>query len=239
MREDSLLTSKLEPSNEAYAIAKIAIIKLCRYYNQQYGTDFVSVMPTNQYGENDNFNMETAHALPMLIRRFHLAKLLQNGDFESIKRDLQKYPLGYGFDSEKIIRQNNDEIACTLAAFGAYQDKVVVWGNGLVHREFMNSDDLADACLYLMERKDCKDVGEFVNITSGSDILMKDLVEIVKKVVGFDGKIEFDATKPNGMPRKLMDNTKIQNLGWRPKVPLTEGITKFYEWYVRQYDVAC
>ncbi|MDR2067711.1 MAG: GDP-L-fucose synthase [Holosporaceae bacterium] len=233
MREDNLLTSELEPTNEAYAIAKIAVIKLCRYYNQQYGTNFISVMPSNQYGENDNFNMETAHALPMLIRRFHLAKLLQNSDFENIRKDLQKYPLGYGWNSEKIVRQDNDKIARILAILGVYRNKVVVWGNGLVYREFMNSDDLADACVYLMECKDCRDLGEFVNIASGSDILMKELIEMVKKIIEFAGNIEYDTTKPNGMPRKLMDGTKIRDLGWTPKIPLAEGIKRLYEWYAK------
>ncbi|MDR1375425.1 MAG: GDP-L-fucose synthase [Holosporaceae bacterium] len=232
MKEDSILTSELEPTNEAYSIAKIAVIKLCRYYNQQYGTNFISIMPTNQYGENDNFNMETAHVLPMLIRRFYLAKLLQSDDFEGIKKDLQKYPLGYGLDFEKIIYQDNEKIANVLATLGAYRDRVVIWGNGLVYRELMNSCDLANACVYLMEYKDHKDIGEFVNITSGSDILMKDLVEIVKKIVGFEGKIEYDGTKPNGMPRKLMDDTKIRSLGWRPQISLTEGIGSYYKWYV-------
>ncbi|MDR1235673.1 MAG: GDP-L-fucose synthase [Holosporaceae bacterium] len=227
MKEDCLLTSELESTNEAYAVAKIAILKLCRYYNQQYGTNFISVMPTNQYGENDNFNMETAHALPMLMRRFHLAKLLQKNDFSGLKNDLKKYPPGFGLDENA---ENSESVA---NAVGAYRDKVVVWGDGSSRREFMNSDDLADACVYLMKNKNYKDIGEFVNITSGTDILLKDLVEIIKKIVGFEGVVEYDVTKPHGTPRKLMDTSKIRSLGWEPKISLRDGIKKFYEWYLK------
>ncbi len=225
MSEDSLLTSELEPTNEAYAIAKIAAIKLCKYYNMQYGTNFISVMPTNQYGSGDNFNMETAHLLPMVMRRFHLAKLLANGDLNAIEKDLQRYKLGWGIDDDNITVDEK------LAKIGAYKDKVVMWGDGSVYRELMSSDDMADACIYLMESKDASDVGEFVNITSGDDIQLKDLFEIVKSVVGFDGKIEYDTSKPNGTPRKMMDATKIKSLGWEPKISLETGVKDFYEWY--------
>ena len=225
MREDCLLTSELEATNEAYAIAKIAAIKLCRYYNEQYGTNFISVMPTNQYGENDNFNMETAHLLPMLLRRFHLAKLLGKGDFGAIECDLKRYKLGWGLDEANLTLEQK------LASIGAYPDKVVVWGNGSVYRELMNSDDLADACFYLMQNKDYSEIGELVNIASGSDIQLKDLFEMVSDAVGFEGKIEYDTTKPNGTPRKLMDSKKIKSLGWEPKIGLKEGIASFYGWY--------
>lgn len=231
MREDCLLTSELEPTNEAYAIAKIAAIKLCRYYNEQYGTNFISAMPTNQYGEGDNFNMETAHLLPMLLRRFHLAKLLYNKNFEAIKTDLRHFKLGWGLD-EKINPTDNQEIIKTLEEIGAYPDKVVVWGDGSVYRELMNSDDLADACLYLMQNKDYHQIGELVNITSGGDIQLKNLFEIVREVVGFKGEIVYDKTKPNGTPRKLMDATKIKSLGWEPKIELKDGIKKAYNWYL-------
>lgn len=229
MKENCLLTSELESTNEAYAIAKISAIKLCRYYNEQYGTNFISVMPTNQYGIGDNFNMETAHLLPMIMRRFHLAKLLQNCDFEGIKKDIQKYKLGWGLD-EKINDNNIEEI---LSEIGAYKDKVVLWGDGSVYRELMCSDDLADACVYLMQNKDYKEIGELVNITAGDDIQLKSLFEIVKEVVGFKGEIVYDTTKPNGTPRKLMDAEKIKALGWSPKIPLQKGISDFYKWYVQ------
>lgn len=228
MKEECLLTSELEKTNEAYALAKISIIKLCRYYNQQYGTNFISAMPTNQYGIGDNFNMETAHLLPMILRRFHLAKLLRNGDFEAIKKDVKRYKLGWGLD-EKINDNNLEEI---LNQIGAYKDKVVLWGDGSVFREMMSSDDLADACVYLLENKDYSEVGELVNITKGDDIQLKDLFQLVKEIVGFEGEIVYDKTKPNGTPRKMMDATHIKELGWQPKIDLRQGITDFYNWYL-------
>lgn len=230
LKEEYLLTSELEKTNEAYALAKITAIKLCRYYNQQYGTNFISAMPTNQYGKGDNFNMETAHLLPMILRRFHLAKLLKNNQFEEIKKDLKKYKLGWELD-EKIDFNDNENIEKLLNKIGAYKDKVVLWGDGSVYREMMNSDDLADACVYLLENKDYGEVGELINITSGQDIQLKDLFEIVKYIVDFKGEIVYDKTKPNGTPRKQMDDTKIKQLGWAPKIDLEEGIKNFYEWY--------
>ena len=213
MKEDCLLTSELEKTNEAYALAKIAAIKMCRYYNEQYGTNYISVMPTNQYGIGDNFNMETAHLLPMIMRRFHLAKLLSENNFEAIRTDLQKYKLGWGLD-EKVNYTDNASLEWALNQVGAFRDKVVLWGDGSVYRELMSSDDLADACVYLMENKDYEDIGEHVNITNGDDIQLKDLFEIVKEVTGFAGKLEYDTSKPNGTPRKMMDATRIKSLGW-------------------------
>ncbi|MEI8128726.1 MAG: GDP-L-fucose synthase [bacterium] len=231
MKEDCLLTSELESTNEAYAIAKIAAIKLCKYYNEQYGTNFISAMPTNQYGVGDNFNMETAHLLPMLLRRFHLAKLLKNKDFGAIKADLKKYKLGWGLD-ETLNLEDENSIIKTLEKIGAYPDKVVVWGDGSPYRELMHSDDLAEACFYLMQNKDYKDIGELVNVTDGTDIQLKVLIEMVKQIVGFDGEIVYDTTKPNGTPRKLMDATKIKALGWTPKISLKDGVVKIYEHYI-------
>ncbi|GBF22639.1 GDP-L-fucose synthase [Candidatus Gastranaerophilus sp. (ex Termes propinquus)] len=230
MREDCLLTSELEPTNEAYAIAKISAIKMCRYYNEQYGANFISAMPTNQYGEGDNFNMETAHLLPMLLRRFHLAKLLKAGDFEGIKNDLKRFKLGWGLDEK--IGNDSASFEAVLNQVGAYTGKVVVWGDGSPYRELMHSDDLADACLYLMKNKDYKDIGELVNVTSGTDIQLKVLIETVKSIVGYDGETVYDTTKPNGTPRKLMDAEKIISLGWKPKIGLEVGIKKAYEWYL-------
>lgn len=230
MTEDCLLTSSLEETNEAYAIAKISAIKLCRYYNEQYGTNFISVMPTNQYGKGDNFNMETAHLLPMALRRFHLAKLLSQGNLAALKKDLKKYKLGWGLD-EKLNEGNIEEI---LAQVGAFKDKVVMWGDGSVYRELMCSDDMADACLYLMKNKDYPEIGEHVNITSGTDIKLSDLFEMVKEITGFEGKIEYDSSKPNGTPRKQMSSQKIKALGWAPKISLYEGVKSFYKWYVQE-----
>lgn len=230
MKEDCLLTSELESTNEAYAIAKIAAIKLCKYYNEQYGTNFISAMPTNQFGEGDNFNMETAHLLPMLIRRFHLAKLLKAGDIEGIKSDLNRYKLGWGLD-EKINFADIKTIKTALGKIGAYPDKIIAWGDGSPYRELMDSRDLADACVYLMQNKDYKEIGEFVNITDGTDIQLKILIEMVKDIVKFEGEIVYDTTKPNGTPRKLMDATKIKALGWTPKIELKDGIKTAYDNY--------
>lgn len=230
MKEDCLLTSSLESTNEAYAIAKISAIKLCRYYNEQYGTNFISVMPTNQYGIGDNYNMETAHLLPMLLRRFHLAKLLKSKNFDAIKADLKKSKLGWGLD-DKINLDDNESITKTLEQIGACPDKVVVWGDGSPYRELMCSDDLGDACFYLMQNKDYNEIGELVNITDGTDIQLKELILMVKDIVGFEGELVWDTTKPNGTPRKLMDATKIKSLGWEPKISLREGIEKIYKLY--------
>ena len=188
MKEEHLLTGLLEPTNEPYAIAKIAAIKLCRYYNEQYGTNFISVMPTNLYGPEDNFDLETSHVLPALIRKFHEAKL-------------------------------------------ANLPSVAIWGSGEPFREFLYVDDLADACVFLMEKHDYKNIGEFINIGTGTDIRIKDLAELVKKVVGFDGEIRHDTGKPDGTPKKLLDVSRINNPGWKASTPLSTGVELSYTWY--------
>jgi GDP-L-fucose synthase len=231
VREEYLLTGALEPSNEPYAIAKISALKMCHYYNKQYNTNYINVMPQNQYGIGDNFNMQSAHLLPMVMRRFHLAKLLANNDFESIKKDLQKNKIGWELD-DKINYNDNSNIESILNQIGALKDKVILWGDGSVYREFTNSDDTADCCIYLMENKNANEIGEFVNITGGSDIQLKDLFLMVKEIVGFKGKIEYDTTKPNGTPRRLLSDERIKKLGWQPKIPLEKGIKDFYSWYV-------
>lgn len=230
MKEEALLTAELEPTNEAYAIAKIAAIKLCKYYNQQYETDFISIMPTNQYGIGDNFNMETAHLLPMVMRRFHLSKLLMADEFAGIEADLQRYPLGWHLD-EMIDFGNKVSIEQALNAVGAYRDKIVLWGDGSVYREMMHSQDLADACLYLMKYKSASEIGDFVNITNGMDIQLKELFALLKKIVDYRGRVEYDRSKPNGMPRKLMDAGRIRSLGWTPSIDLEQGVRDFYDWY--------
>ncbi|WP_048050645.1 GDP-L-fucose synthase [Methanosarcina soligelidi] len=189
LKEEYLLTGPLEETNEAYAIAKIAGIRLCKHYNQQYGTNFISVMPTNLYGPNDNFDLETSHVMPALIRKFHEAKV------------------------------NNEP-------------EVVVWGTGKPLREFMHVDDMADACVYLMENYDYSEIGEFVNIGVGEDVTISELVELIKEIVGFEGKIRYDISKPDGTPRKLMDVSKLNGLGWEAKISLEDGIRETYEWYI-------
>ena len=236
MKEEYLLTGSLEPTNEPYAIAKISAIKLCRYYNEQYGTNFFSVMPTNLYGPRDNFNLETAHVLPALIRKFHLAKLLMEGEWELILKDLRKRPLGFRLD-DKINYESKESVKDALEKVGVGDGYVVVWGTGEVWREFLYVEDLADACVYLMENFDAEDIRKinkdyFVNVGTGQDIKLKDLFHLVKEIVGFRGRIEHDFSKPDGMKRKLLDVSRIQELGWKPKTSLEEGIRRTYRWYV-------
>jgi GDP-L-fucose synthase len=241
LKEEYLLTGLLEQTNEPYAIAKIAAIKLCRYYNEQYGTNFISVMPTNLYGPNDNYNLETAHVLPALIRKFHLAKLLERGDFDNIARDLKKYPIGFGLSL--LDNATQADILSILQTIGIsspitqypvpnthHRSPVTVslWGSGSPYREFMHVDDLANACVFLMETYDFKDIGEFVNIGTGEDLPIKDLAQLIKEIVGFKGDIIWDTTKPDGTPRKLLDVSRIKVLGWQPEIGLEEGVKKVY-----------
>jgi GDP-L-fucose synthase len=190
MKEEFLLTGLLEPTNEPYAVAKIAAIKLCRYYNEQYGTNLISVMPTNVYGPRDNFDLETSHVLPALIRKFHEAKA-------------QGSP------------------------------SVTIWGSGSPYREFLYVDDLADACIFLMERYGYREIGEFINIGTGKDITIKDLALLVRDIVGFQGSIKLDLSKPDGTPKKLLDISRMAELGWKARTSLEDGIKKSYEFYIR------
>lgn len=187
VKESSLLTGMLEPTNDAYAIAKIAGIKMCQSYRKQYGVDYISTMPCNLYGVNDNFHPTNSHVLPALIRRFHEAK------------------------SNKL-------------------EEVVCWGDGSAKREFMNADDVADASLFLMNNYSSD---EIINIGYGEDYTIKEVVEMIKDVVGYDGKILWDTTKPNGTPKRLLDISKIFNMGWRPKVNLKNGLKEAYDWYIK------
>lgn len=230
MKEEYLLTDTLEPTNEPYAIAKIAAIKLCRYYNEQYGANFISVMPTNLYGPHDNFNLETSHVLPALIRKFHLAKLLRARRYKDIKKDLQK--ISPGFDLSLTLDLDSDP-EHILATIGVSSESVKLWGTGSAFREFLFVDDLADACIFLMERYDYREIGEFVNIGAGKDITIRDLAGMIMRIVGFDGALEFDHSKPDGTPRKLLDAERIRKLGWAAETTLEDGIRKTYEWYLK------
>ncbi|MHA1409554.1 MAG: GDP-L-fucose synthase family protein [Candidatus Odinarchaeia archaeon] len=230
MKEEYFLSGKPEPTNEAYAIAKILAIKLCRYYNEQYKTNFISVMPSNLYGPNDNFNLETAHMLAMFIRKFHLAKLLSENNFEAIKKDIKKYSIGFSYD-EKINKDDEKEVKEVLGEIGITADSVTIWGTGDPYREFLYVDDLADACVFLMENYDYEEIGEFANIGTGKDLKVREYAEIVKKIVGFKGKIKNDLSKPDGMPRKLLDVGKLKKLGWVSHTDIVSGIEKTYEWY--------
>lgn len=188
LREEYLLDGQLEPTNEAYAIAKISAIKLCRYFNQQYGTNFMSVMPANLYGPGDNFDIRNSHVIPGLMRRFHEARVSGSGE-------------------------------------------VVIWGSGTPRREFLYVDDLAKGCVFLMEGKDAADIGEFVNIGTGTDVTIRELAEMLKDIVGFNGTIAYDSSKPDGAPRKLLDVSRLSSLGWSFETPLEEGLRKTYEWF--------
>ena len=233
MKETSLLTGALEPTNEPYAIAKIAALKLCRYYNEQYGTNFISVMPTNLYGPGDNFNLETAHVLPALIRKFHLAVLLKKRQYDAIRDDISLRSMGFGSD-KRILSSSDFEIEKILQDMGIESSRVVIWGDGSGYREFLYIDDLVWACILLMEKHGYKEMGEFINIGFGKDIIIRDLVTLVKGVVGFDGQVVYDASKPSGMPRKLLDISRITALGWKPTIGLEDGIKKEYRWYLQE-----
>jgi len=230
MKEESLLTGSLEPTNEPYAIAKIAAIKLCRYYNEQYKTNFLSVMPANLYGFEDNFNLETSHVLPALIRKFFLARTLKDRNFQTVIRDLQRFPLGFQ-DRFNENLQSFESVAERLNKVGISEDSVRVWGTGEVFREFLHVDDLADACIFLMNHYESKEIGEFVNIGTGSDIKLKDLTFLIKDLIGFEGEIRFDSTKPDGVVRKCLDVSRMRKLGWMPKIELKEGIARTLRWY--------
>jgi GDP-L-fucose synthase len=228
MKEEYLLTGTLEYTNEPYAIAKIAGIKMCESYNIQYNTNFISVMPTNLYGPNDNFDLEKSHVLPALIRKIYLAKLLSESNTEAILKDTNLRTI--------------EEAESYLKSFGVTADRVEIWGSGKPKREFLWSKDMADACVFIMENrnfsdtysKDQKDIrNTHINIGTGEDISIKELAETIKRIVGFKGDLFFNTEKPDGTLRKLTDVSKLNSLGWKQSMKLEEGIKKIFEWYVK------
>ena len=223
MDENQLLTGLLEPTNEAYAIAKIAAIKLCRYFNEQYGTEYFSIMPTNLYGMGDNYNLEKSHVLPALIRKIILGKALSENNFELIRSDLSQNPIGWGMDGN-IDYENKGSLKEILKKAGIEENSVYIWGSGSPLREFLHVDDLGVACLHFMQRDDISDLGEFLNIGSGREISIKDLAILIKEIVGYSGELDFDHTKPDGTPRKLMDSSRANSLGWSASILLRDGI---------------
>lgn len=225
MKEEYLLTGALETTNEPYAIAKIAGIKMVEAYRRQYNVNFISAMPTNLYGPNDNFDLNHSHVLPALIRKFHLAKLLENGEINLLKKDLAKF--GNGFNG--LETASDQEIVAYLGKFGITANYVALWGSGSPRREFLHVDDLADALLFMMKSYDEM---LFLNVGWGKDITIKELAEIVKSVIGFRGVIKWDSSKPDGTPRKLLDVSRLTKLGWKPRIELEEGIKNTYDWYV-------
>ena len=240
MREEYLLTSELEYTNEPYAIAKIAGIKMCESYNLQYGTNFVSVMPTNLYGPNDNFDLEKSHVLPALIRKIHLGKCLQENNWDAIRADLARNPL-----KNVKLSENNTDILLKLNKYGVYLEsetpQIEIWGSGTPMREFLWSEDMADASIFILENVDFDKLVEHgtaevknthINIGTGSEISIKDLVLLIKDIVGYKGDIYFNTEKPDGTMRKLTDVAKLNKLGWKHKISITEGVKKMYEWYM-------
>ncbi|WP_108063885.1 GDP-L-fucose synthase family protein [Poseidonibacter lekithochrous] len=229
MPEDCLLTSPLEYTNEPYAIAKIAGIKMCESYNLQYNTNFISVMPTNLYGPNDNFDLEKSHVLPALIRKIYLAKLLNEDKVEEVLSDLNVKSL--------------EEANAYLEKFGVNKDSVEIWGSGKPRREFLYSEDMADACVYLLENRDFKDtflkdskeiINTHINIGTGVDISIKELATLIQKIVGFNGQLLFNTKKPDGTMVKLTDPSKLHSLGWKHKVELEDGIKSMFDWYLKK-----
>lgn len=226
MKESYLLTDILEYTNEPYAIAKIAGIKMCESYNLQYGTNFISVMPTNLYGPNDNFDLEKSHVLPALIRKIHLAKLLNEGQTGAVLKDTG--------------HSTYEEAKRYLLDFGVTENTVEIWGTGKPKREFLWSKDMADACVFIMEQVDFKDLtsegqsairNTHINIGTGEDISISDLAEMVKSIVGFKGELIYNTSKPDGTLRKLTDVTKLNALGWKHQMELQNGIEELYNWY--------
>ena len=281
MKEDALLTSPLEYTNEEYAIAKIAGLKMCESYNLQYGTNYIAVMPTNLYGPNDNFHLENSHVMPAMMRKIYLAKLIHNGDWEAIKTDMNKRPINPTDALRSIIGEGNvdgnnpqERILKALAFYGIGDNKVTLWGDGSPLREFLWSEDMADASVHVLLHVDFKDIigiekyssvfygskvdgavdrnnsegrggaipalGEIrnchINVGSGKELTIKDLATKVAKAVDFTGTIVWDATKPNGTPRKLIDVEKLHRLGWHHKVDIDEGISRLYQWYKRSLE---
>ena len=264
MKEDALLTSPLEYTNEEYAIAKIAGLKMCESYNLQYGTNYIAVMPTNLYGPNYNFHLENSHVMPAMMRKVYLAKLIHDNDWDAIRRDLDIRPVE-GFNGSS----QSDDILNVLAKYGIYNNKVVLWGTGTPLREFLWSEDMADASVHVLLNVNFSDIigiekyssvhygastdgavdrnhsagrggalpklGEIrnchINVGTGKELTIRQLSELVVKAVGFEGTVEFDASKPDGTMRKLIDVGKLHSLGWIHKVEIEDGVQKLFDWY--------
>jgi len=234
MHEDALLTGLLETTNEPYAIAKIAGIKMCEAYHDQYGCNFISIMPTNLYGQNDNYDLEKSHVLPALIRKMYLGKCLLEADWTKLRTDLNKRPIEgvNGSFSDEVILQvlNKYGISGTDGEIS-----ITLWGTGSPMREFLHVDDMADSSVFLLLNYDAPDTTpSHVNAGCGEDITIKELSEIVRKAVAYDGKIIWDSSKPDGTPRKLLDVSKLKGLGWKPSISLEDGIRRVVSVYMNE-----
>ena len=246
IKEEYLLTGPLEETNEPYAIAKIAGIKMCENYFRQYGSNFISVMPTNLYGPNDNFDLETSHVLPAIIRKMHLAKCLENDDWVGIRKDLEKRPIGQinGKSTKEEILKALSKHGISLIQNSKFKIQnftnvsLSLWGTGKPKREFLYVDDMADACVHMMEKVDAENIYStgisHVNIGCGEDLTIAELAQNVKEVVRFNGRTEFDSTKPDGTPRKLLNINLLSSLGWNNKIELSAGIEMVYQRYMRK-----
>jgi GDP-L-fucose synthase len=235
MCEDSLLTSPLEYTNEPYAIAKIAGIKMCESYNLQHGTNFIAVMPTNLYGPNDNFNLETSHVLPALLRKIHLGNCLVRQDWDTLRKDLNARPV------EGVTgNAPESDVRALLARYGVCDGKVTLWGTGKPLREFLWSEEMADASVHIMENVDFSDLKQegkevrntHINIGTGVEISIREVAERIQATAGYEGNLHFDASKPDGTLRKLTDVSKLHALGWRHSIEIDEGIERLYKWYI-------
>ena len=237
MKEDALLTSPLEYTNEPYAIAKIAGLKMCESFNLQYGTNYIAVMPTNLYGPNDNFHLENSHVLPAMIRKIHLAKCLNEGDWKAVRRDLDLRPV------EGVTGSNSDtEMLDKLAKFGITCEAVTLWGTGTPMREFLWSEEMADASVHVLLNVDFKDTcmegskdirNCHINVGTGKEVCIREVAEMIMKEVQLKGDLRWDSSKPDGTMRKLTDVSKLHSLGWHHKVEIDEGIERLYEWYLK------
>jgi GDP-L-fucose synthase len=235
IKEDALLTSPLEYTNEPYAIAKIAGLKMCESFDLQYGCNYIAVMPTNLYGPNDNFNLETSHVMPAMIRKMYLAKLLNEGNFDAVRADLNKRPVeGINGDASK------EDILNVLNKYGINDKHILLWGTGTPIREFLWSEDMADASVYCLEHINFSDVKGtnpevrncHINIGSGKEITIAQLAQLVKKTIDYKGNVEWDSTKPDGTVRKLTDVSKLHQLGWHHRMEITDGVPALYNWYI-------
>ena len=235
MKEDCLLTSPLEYTNEPYAIAKIAGLKMCESFNIQYGTNYIAVMPTNLYGPNDNFHLENSHVLPAMIRKIHLAKCLNENNWEAIRKDIALRPVG-GINGDS----SQADILNKLAVLGITPQTVTLWGSGKPLREFLWSEEMADASVYVLLHVDFKDTYDpgskdirncHINVGTGKEISIKEVAELIVRPVGFAGALKWDVSKPDGTMRKLTDVSKLNALGWKHKIEIDEGVRRLYQWY--------